>query len=123
MTSPIATTPAAASAISSVTAPSITGATGIGSGLARGQSKENLEEAGKQFESIFTGMMLKSMRQAKLSDPLFDSKAIDTFSDMQDKQISQSMAEHTPLGIGKAMTDFLSKSQSDLNGSAADPPA
>jgi flagellar protein FlgJ len=36
--------------------------------------------------------------------------------------VAESMAEHTPLGIGKAMTDFLSKSQSDLNQTAADSP-
>ena len=101
----------------------ITGATGIDLGLGRASSKDNLDKAGKQFEAIFTGMMLKSMRQAKLSDPLFDSKAIDTFTEMQDGQIAKSMADHAPLGIGKAMTDFLSRSQADLNQSAADPPA
>lgn len=71
--------------------------------------KDNLAKAGQQFESVFTGMMLKSMRQAKLSDPLFDSKALDTFRDMQDQMTVKAMAEHTPLGIGKAMTEFLAK--------------
>ncbi|RSU46749.1 hypothetical protein BRX43_15295 [Sphingomonas sp. S-NIH.Pt15_0812] len=59
-------------------------------------------------------MMLKSMRQAKLADPLFDSKALDTFRDMQDQMTVKAMAEHTPLGIGKAMREFLAKSQADL---------
>jgi len=107
-------------------ATSITGTTGVASGLDRAQSKENLDKAGKQFESIFTGMMLKAARSAKLSDSLFESKAIDTFTDMQDTQVAKIMAEHTPLGIGKAMTDFLSQktgpSQSDLNDSSSDPP-
>lgn len=91
-----------------------TGATGIQSGLDRTQSKESLDKAGKQFEAVFTGMMLASMRKAKLADPLFDSKAIDTFRDMQDQKLAQSMAESTPLGIGKAMTEFLSRRQPDL---------
>nr|WP_277998637.1 rod-binding protein [Sphingomonas liriopis] len=86
------------------------------------KSADNLKKAGQQFEAVFTGMMLKSMRQAKLADPLFDSKALDTFTEMQDARVSQSMAETTPLGIGKAMTEFLSRSQSDLNDSTADPP-
>ena len=90
-------------------------ATGIASGLGRTETKDNLKKAGQQFEAVFTGMMLKEMRQAKLADPLFDSKAIDTFTEMQDGNVAKAMAEHTPLGIGKAMTDFLSKSQSDLN--------
>ncbi|MEH3035420.1 MAG: rod-binding protein [Sphingomonas adhaesiva] len=92
-----------------------TGATGIDSGLGRAATKDNLAKAGQQFESVFTGMMLKSMRQAKLADPLFDSKAIDTFRDMSDDKVVQQMATHTPLGIGKAMTEFLSRSQPDLN--------
>jgi flagellar protein FlgJ len=111
--------------VSAITAPPSSVAvptTGISTDTSRLKSKDNLDKAGKQFEAVFTGMMLKSMRQAKLSDPLFDSKAIDTFTDMQDAQISKSMAEHTPLGIGKAMTDFLSKSQSDLNPITTDPP-
>jgi flagellar P-ring protein precursor FlgI len=95
--------------------------TGISTDTSRLKSKDNLDKAGKQFEAVFTGMMLKSMRQAKLADPLFDSKAIDTFTDMQDGLVAKAMAEHTPLGIGKAMTDFLSKSQSDINPAATDP--
>ena len=78
------------------------------------KNSANLDQAAKQFESVFTGMMLKSMRQAKLADPLFDSKALDTFRDMQDQMTVKAMAEHTPLGIGKAMRDFLAKSQADL---------
>ncbi len=107
--------------IQGVPAPTTTA--GISADTSRLKNKANLEKAGKQFEAVFTGMMLKSMRQAKLADPLFDSKAIDTFSDMQDQRLAQNMAEHTPIGIGKAMTAFLSRSQSDLKDSAADPPA
>ena len=87
----------------------VSGTTGIDSGLKREASSENLKAAGQQFEAVFTGMMLKSMRAAKLAEPLFDSQAIDTFRDMQDQKMVQQMAQHTPLGIGKAMTDFLSR--------------
>jgi flagellar protein FlgJ len=95
---------------------------GISTDTSRLKSADNLKKAGQQFEAVFTGMMLKSMRQAKLADPLFDSKALDTFTEMQDAQVAQSMAHNAPMGIGKAMTDFLAKSQSDLNDSTADPP-
>jgi len=84
--------------------------TGISTDTSRLKSDANLKKAGEKFEAVFTGMMLKSMRAAKLADPLFDSKALDTFNDMADAQVTKSMAEHTPIGIGKAMTDFLSKS-------------
>jgi flagellar protein FlgJ len=46
---------------------------------------------------------------------LFDNKGVETFRDMQDAQVAQAMAVAQPLGIGKAMTDFLSRSQGDLN--------
>jgi flagellar protein FlgJ len=85
-------------------------------------NRANLEKAGRQFEAVFDGMMLKSMRQAKLTDDnLFESKALDTFRDMQDQQVAKAMSEHAPMGIGKAMVDFLSKSQGSLH--APTPPA
>ncbi len=95
-----------------------TATSGISSDTSRLTSRANLDKAGKQFEAVFTGMMLKSMREAKLSNPLFDSKALDTFREMQDQKTVAAMAEHTPLGIGKAMTDFLAKSKPDLKDSA-----
>ena len=89
-------------------------------------SRANLEKAGKQFEAVFTQMMLKSMRNTHLAEELFSSKAIDTFRDMQDQKLSVVMAESKPLGIGKAMVDFLAKSQEALQAPApavADGPA
>jgi peptidoglycan hydrolase FlgJ len=82
---------------------------GISTDTSRLASKENLEAAGQRFEAIFVGMMLKSMRAAKLGDGLFDSKAQEQFRDMQDGKLAQSMAAHAPIGIGKAMTDFLAR--------------
>ena len=100
----------------------ITGATGISTGLSRTNDPASLKKAGQQFEASFTTMMLKSMREAKLADPLFDSKAIDTFTEMGDAQVAQSMAEHQPIGIGKAVTAFLSKTRPAGDPSPATPP-
>ena len=82
---------------------------GVSTDTSRLASKENLEAAGQRFEAIFVGMMLKSMRAAKLGDGLFDSKATEQFRDMQDQKLAETMAAHAPIGIGKAMTDFLAK--------------
>jgi flagellar protein FlgJ len=101
-----------------VAKPMISGQTGLDTGLSRANTKEGLAKAGQQFESVFTGMMLKSMRQAKLADPLFDNQASATFRDMFDQKIVKSMAEHTPLGIGKAMTDFLARAQASAAASS-----
>lgn len=84
---------------------------GISADTSRLGSRANLEKAGKQFEAVFVGMMMKSMRSAHLSSELFESKGLDTFREMQDQKVAQSMADTAPLGIGKAMVDFLAKAQ------------
>jgi flagellar protein FlgJ len=99
----------------------MTSITGIGADTSRLASADNLKKAGDKFESVFTGMMLGAMRKASLADTLFESKALDTFRDMQDQRIAESMATHSPIGIGRAMTEFLGRSQPDLNGSPPTP--
>ena len=89
---------------------------GVSNDTSRLASRDNLDKAGQRFEAIFTGMMLKSMRAAKLGDGLFDNKASEQFRDMFDGKLAESMAATTPLGIGKAMTEFLSKSQPTVAG-------
>ena len=82
---------------------------GLSNDTSRLASGDNLDKAGQRFEAIFTGMMLKSMRAATLCDGLFDSKAGEQFRDMFDQRIAESMAATTPLGIGRAMTEFLGR--------------
>ncbi len=86
----------------------------VSTDTSRVASRANLEAAGRQFEAVFTQMMLKSMRQPHLASDLFASQARDTFRDMQDQKLAQTMAETAPLGIGKAMVEFLSKNQAAL---------
>jgi len=105
--------------VTDIAAPKAPATTGIGVDTSRLSNRANLEKAGKQFEATFTAMMLKSMRSTHLAEDLFSSKALDTFKDMQDKQIAQTWADKAPLGIGKAMTEFLAKSQSALQTAAA----
>ena len=95
--------------------------TGISLDTSRLTSRANLKKAGEQFEAVFVNMMLKSMRATKLGGDdggLFDTKNSETFRDMQDQKVSESMATHQPIGIGKAMTDFLSRSQTNLQPTA-----
>lgn len=94
---------------------------GVSNDTSRLASAGNLDKAGQKFEAIFTGMMLKSMRAAKLGDGLFDNKAAEQFRDMFDGKLAESMAVTTPLGIGKAMTDFLAKSAASATDGAAPP--
>ena len=62
---------------------------------------DQLKAAAKQFEAIFTRQMLKSMRDAKLSeDDLFGSDATDQFLEMQHANLADQLAGNGALGIG-----------------------
>lgn len=78
-------------------------------------TSSNLKAAGDKFEAIFTGMMLKAMRSTHLAEDIFGSKAQDQFRDMWDQKTVEAMAAHTPLGIGKAMTEFLARGRPALD--------
>lgn len=65
---------------------------------------ESIRAAAQQFEALFVGMMLKSMREAMPKDELFDNEQSRTFTAMLDQQISQKIATR---GVGLA--DMLEK--------------
>jgi len=67
-------------------------------------SGSTLPAVAKQFESMFTEMMLKSMRDASFGDPEFDSQAGDQWRDMFDQQLSLNLSQH---GKGLGIADML----------------
>ncbi|MFK5985703.1 MAG: flagellar assembly peptidoglycan hydrolase FlgJ [Pseudomonadota bacterium] len=76
---------------------------------ARTDQDKALPEVAKQFESIFIGMMLKSMRQASLGDAMVSSSAIDSFRDMHDQQMSIELAKGKGFGIAESIVKQLRK--------------
>jgi flagellar protein FlgJ len=60
---------------------------------------DSIKETAKQFEALFVGMMMKSMRKATPSDGPMDSEQGKMFTSMLDEQISQKIASR---GIGLA---------------------
>ncbi|MBP8232200.1 rod-binding protein [Rhizorhabdus sp.] len=77
-----------------------------GGALANAKASEldKLKAASKQFEAIFTRQMLKSMREAKLSeDELFGSEATDQFREMQDSNFATDLADKGALGIAEML--------------------
>lgn len=84
-------------------------------------NRANLEKAARQFEAIFAGMMLKSMRSAQdsVGGGLFDNDATKEFRDMQDSQMAKDIGGKGTLGIAKAMIDYLSRNRPDLQAAAA----
>ncbi|MBS0396952.1 MAG: rod-binding protein, partial [Proteobacteria bacterium] len=54
---------------------------------------KTLRAVAQQFESLFVGMMLKSMRDAKLGDGLFDSNETRFYQDLFDQQLAQTLSQ------------------------------
>ncbi len=71
-----------------------------------GESRR-LEEVAGQFASVFTHMMLKSMRQASLGDGAFDSQQSLFYRDMFDQQLALSLSTTDGVGIRQMIEAHL----------------
>jgi flagellar protein FlgJ len=73
---------------------------------AGGQSPEALRETAKQFESLFTTMLLKSMRAASPDDP-YGSDQQDFYQDMFDTQLATQLSKGKGLGLADMLVRQL----------------
>ncbi len=69
---------------------------------ARENSPDALKAAARQFEALFTNMMLKSMRSATPKNGMFDSEQTRLYTSMLDQEMSQTFAKRG-LGLADAM--------------------
>lgn len=83
---------------------------------AKENSPEAIKNVAKQFEAIFTNMMLKSMREATPQDSPFENEQSRTFTSMLDQQLSSSLATKG-LGLAEVLTRQLSKFSNVVTGS------
>ncbi|MEQ1772172.1 MAG: flagellar assembly peptidoglycan hydrolase FlgJ [Burkholderiales bacterium] len=79
---------------------------------------ESVAAASKQFESLFLGMMLKSMRSATPQDGPFDSEQTKLYTSLLDQQLAQHMAKRG-TGLAEVMTRQLSANFTDSSKSSA----
>jgi peptidoglycan hydrolase FlgJ len=75
---------------------------------AEANDPETLRAAAKQFESLFTKMMLDSMRSASMGDPLFGSDQGDMYQDMADDQLAVQLSQGKGLGLADMLIRQLS---------------
>ena len=66
-----------------------------------------LMEVAEQFEAIFLNQMLKQMREAKLSEGIFDNSATDKYNSLLDMEQSKHLASNVNLGIADALVRQL----------------
>jgi peptidoglycan hydrolase FlgJ len=84
---------------------------------AQADSKSALPVVAKQFESIFTQMVLKSMRDASFGDPNFDSQATDSWQGLADQQLAVTLSSQ---GHGLGIAEMLVRQLGGKDASASD---
>ena len=87
---------------------------------AKAQDPAALKEAAQQFESLFTQMLLKSMREANKSfgeDSMFGSDQADFYQDMFDDQMAMQLSK----GKGLGLADMLVRQLQGGHGASAQP--
>jgi flagellar protein FlgJ len=93
---------------------------------AKAQAPTALKEAARQFESLFTQMLLKSMREANKSfgeDSLFGSDQADMYQDMFDDQIAMQMSKGKGLGLADMLIKQLAGGVQPTEQTSASPPS
>ncbi len=98
-------------AITPADAPVYTDLAGL-TALKRGAASKDpaaIREVARQFESMFTSMMLKSMRDANGPDPVFGSDQEQMYQGMFDDQLALQMSHGKGLGLADMLIRQLQK--------------
>ncbi len=80
-----------------------------------------LKQVARQFESIFTKMMLDSMRKASFGDPLFGSDQVDQYQGMMDDQLAVSLSQGRGMGLADMLIRQLGGASQASESGSADP--
>ena len=75
---------------------------------ARDGSADTLKAAARQFEAVFTQMVLKSMREATPQDGLFDNEQTKLYMSMLDQQLAQHLSSKG-IGLAEVMARQLAR--------------
>jgi flagellar protein FlgJ len=77
---------------------------------AKAEDPQAIRQAARQFESLLTNMLLKSMRDARLSDSMGDSEQTQFYQDMFDQQLSVQLSQGKGLGLADMLMQQLTRS-------------
>jgi len=75
----------------------------------KGNSIGDLRLVAQQFEALFIQQMLKTMREAKLSEGAFDSQESNLYVEMLDKQLSLNLSQGAGIGLADILVRQLSR--------------
>ncbi|MBS0386866.1 MAG: glucosaminidase domain-containing protein [Proteobacteria bacterium] len=77
---------------------------------AKADDPQAIRQAARQFESLLTSMLLKSMREAKLADSMGDSEQTQFYQDMFDQQLALQLSQGKGIGLADMLVQQLTKS-------------
>lgn len=77
---------------------------------ARANDPAALRAAAQQFESLFTEMMLKSMRAASFGDAVTGSDEVEFYQGMFDQQLATQMSKGKGMGLADMLVQQLTRS-------------
>lgn len=78
-------------------------------GAAHADDPAAVRAAARQFESLFTRMLLKTMREASLGDGMGDSEQTRFYQDMYDQQLSVVLSQGRGLGLAELLVQQLQR--------------
>lgn len=89
----------------------------------RAQSRQDapaaLEAVAQQFEALFIGMMLDSMRAATVTSDLSGSGEMELYQQMFDRQVAAGLASGGGLGLARLIVEQLSRNVPEPGAAAA----
>ena len=86
-----------------------------------GRPNENVKAVAQQFEALFIGMMLKSMRDAIPKNDDVNSDTTKTYQSMLDQQLAQALTSHGGLGIAAMIEKQLSIQKNSVSPQVSKP--
>jgi flagellar protein FlgJ len=70
--------------------------------------QEALQEAARQFESLFVTMMVKAMRDTLPKDGMFSSSNMESYQEMFDQQLALDLSRKGGLGMAELIARQMS---------------
>ena len=70
---------------------------------------QNADKVAKDFESVFTSMMMKEMRKSIESGSFFDNDKSDVYGGMFDQFLGQHMSDNGGIGMAKMIREALNR--------------
>lgn len=85
-------------------------------GVSPQPNKAQMHEAAQKFEALFLRQVLAETRKANFGDTMMNSQGMQTFREMQDSNLADTMAKQGTLGFAKMIEAQLARQTGAGNG-------